>query len=202
MVLWDTSPPSSWSAGFLNKVTIPCSNTSSLNLLACRVTSSMNFDSVTPWDITQNTDTSTGIDNQLSAEVLGGQGKKLVLYVVERPGCTYQFLAQIFCFLPTYMMVGRGKICFHAFHILWNLRHVGGLPQNIILPRNFSTPHNFSVSLFPQSLMWFLERTHIGNEALANHYLSIWGPDVSTLEPQHKLARTNPCSKVLGRYVG
>ena len=30
MVLWDTSPPSSRSAGFLNKVTIPCPNNSSL----------------------------------------------------------------------------------------------------------------------------------------------------------------------------
>ena len=27
MVLWDTSPPSSWSAGFPNKVAIPCPNT-------------------------------------------------------------------------------------------------------------------------------------------------------------------------------
>ena len=46
MVLWDTSPPSSRSAGFLNKVTIPCPNTSSLDLLACRVVSSTSLDSV------------------------------------------------------------------------------------------------------------------------------------------------------------
>ena len=33
MILWDTSPSSSWSAGFPNKVTIYCPNNSSLNLL-------------------------------------------------------------------------------------------------------------------------------------------------------------------------
>ena len=33
MVPWDTSPPSSWSAGFPNKVTIPCPNNSSLCVL-------------------------------------------------------------------------------------------------------------------------------------------------------------------------
>ena len=32
MVLWDISPPSSRSAGFLNKVAIPCPDNSSLNL--------------------------------------------------------------------------------------------------------------------------------------------------------------------------
>ena len=33
MVLWDISPPSSRSAGFLNKVAIPCPDKSSLNVL-------------------------------------------------------------------------------------------------------------------------------------------------------------------------
>ena len=33
IVLWDFSPSPSWSAGFPNKVTIPCPNTSSLNLI-------------------------------------------------------------------------------------------------------------------------------------------------------------------------
>ena len=40
MVLWDGSPPSSWSAGFPNKVTLPCPDTSSLDGLASRVASS------------------------------------------------------------------------------------------------------------------------------------------------------------------
>ena len=47
MVLWDTSPPSSRSAGFPNKVAIPYPNTSSLDLSACRVASGMSLDSVT-----------------------------------------------------------------------------------------------------------------------------------------------------------
>ena len=47
MVLWDTSPPSSRSAGFLNKVTIPCPNISSLNLWACCAVSSMSLELVT-----------------------------------------------------------------------------------------------------------------------------------------------------------
>ena len=47
MVLWDTSPQSSRSAGFLNKVAIPCPNNSSLNLLACRAMSSMSLAWVT-----------------------------------------------------------------------------------------------------------------------------------------------------------
>ena len=47
MVLWDTSPPSSWSAGFLNKVASPCLKTSSLDLLDCYVASSLCLDSVT-----------------------------------------------------------------------------------------------------------------------------------------------------------
>lgn len=46
--LKDTSPPSSGSAGFANKVTIPCSNNSPLNLLAHCAASSRNLDSVTP----------------------------------------------------------------------------------------------------------------------------------------------------------
>ena len=49
MVLWDTSPPSSWSAGFLNKVAIPCPNTLSLDLLTCRGVSSRKLNSVTVW---------------------------------------------------------------------------------------------------------------------------------------------------------
>ena len=47
MVLQDTSPPSSQSAGLLNKVAIPCPSNSSLNLLACRAVSSMTLNSVT-----------------------------------------------------------------------------------------------------------------------------------------------------------
>ena len=47
MVLWDTSLPSSLSAGFLNKASIPCPNTSSLDLLACRAANSTSLDSVT-----------------------------------------------------------------------------------------------------------------------------------------------------------
>ena len=47
MILWNTSPSSSPSAGFLNKVTICCPNHSSLDLLPCRVMSSMSLDSVT-----------------------------------------------------------------------------------------------------------------------------------------------------------
>ena len=35
MVLWGTGPPSSLSAGFQNKVTVPCPNNSSLKFLAC-----------------------------------------------------------------------------------------------------------------------------------------------------------------------
>ena len=37
MVLWNTSLPSSWSAGFLNKVTVSCPNISPLDLLTCTV---------------------------------------------------------------------------------------------------------------------------------------------------------------------
>ena len=40
MVLWGSSPPSSQSADFLNKVTIVCPNTSPLDLLACHLVSS------------------------------------------------------------------------------------------------------------------------------------------------------------------
>ena len=47
MVLWDTSPPSSRSSGFLNKVAIPYPSNSSLDLLACCAVSSMSLDSVT-----------------------------------------------------------------------------------------------------------------------------------------------------------
>lgn len=43
---WDTSPPSSWSAGFLNKDIIPCSNNSGLNLLACHMASAISLDPV------------------------------------------------------------------------------------------------------------------------------------------------------------
>ena len=46
-VLWDMSPPSSRSAGFPNKVSIPCPSNSSLNLLARRAASSTSLDSVT-----------------------------------------------------------------------------------------------------------------------------------------------------------
>ena len=49
MVLWNTSPPSSRSAGFLNKVVIPCPNSLSLDLLVCRAVSSMSLDLVTVW---------------------------------------------------------------------------------------------------------------------------------------------------------
>ena len=49
MALCDADPPSSRSADFLNKVTIPCPNNLSLYLLACRVVSSTSLDSVTPW---------------------------------------------------------------------------------------------------------------------------------------------------------
>ena len=47
MVLWDTSPSSSRSAGFLNKVAIPCPKNSFLDLLACCAASSMSLDLVT-----------------------------------------------------------------------------------------------------------------------------------------------------------
>ena len=47
MVLWDTSPPSSWSAGFPNKVAISCPNSLSLDLLARLVASSTSLDLVT-----------------------------------------------------------------------------------------------------------------------------------------------------------
>ena len=47
MVLWDSSPASSWSASFLNKISIPpCHNSSSLVLLACHMVSSKSLDSV------------------------------------------------------------------------------------------------------------------------------------------------------------
>lgn len=42
---WNTSSPSSQSVGFLNKVSIPCLNNLSFNLLAC-VVSSMSLESV------------------------------------------------------------------------------------------------------------------------------------------------------------
>lgn len=45
-VLWDTSPPFSWYVVFLNKVDIPCLNSSSLILLACPMASSMSLDLV------------------------------------------------------------------------------------------------------------------------------------------------------------
>ena len=47
MDLWDISPSSSWFAGFPSKVTIPCSNISSLNLLSCHAARSSSSDSVT-----------------------------------------------------------------------------------------------------------------------------------------------------------
>ena len=47
MVLWDTSPPSSPSAGFRNKVTAPCPNALSLDFPACRAASGRSLHSVT-----------------------------------------------------------------------------------------------------------------------------------------------------------
>ena len=47
MVLWDTSLPSSLSAGFLNKVAISCPNTSSFNFLVCYMANSISLDSET-----------------------------------------------------------------------------------------------------------------------------------------------------------
>ena len=48
MVLWDSSPASSQSAGFLNKVAIPCLNSLSLSMyLVCHEASSMSLNSVT-----------------------------------------------------------------------------------------------------------------------------------------------------------
>ena len=44
---WDSSLPSSRSAGFPNKVSIPCLNTSSPDLLACCAASRASLDSVT-----------------------------------------------------------------------------------------------------------------------------------------------------------
>ena len=49
MVLCNTSPPSSQSAGFLNKVPIPFPNNSYLHLLACPEVSSMSLDSNKGW---------------------------------------------------------------------------------------------------------------------------------------------------------
>ena len=47
MVLWDSSPASSWSASFLNKISIPPGpNSSFLVLLACHVASRRSLDSV------------------------------------------------------------------------------------------------------------------------------------------------------------
>ena len=46
MVPWATRPPFSQSAGFPNRVAIPCSNNQSCDLWAC-VVSSMRLDSVT-----------------------------------------------------------------------------------------------------------------------------------------------------------
>ena len=46
MILQNTSPPSSQSAGFPNKVTIACHNTSSLDLLTYHAVSNMNLNSV------------------------------------------------------------------------------------------------------------------------------------------------------------
>ena len=47
MVLWDTNPPFSWSAGFPNKVTITCPNNFSSNLLAGSAVNSRNLSSIT-----------------------------------------------------------------------------------------------------------------------------------------------------------
>ena len=49
MVLWDiyTSLPSSQSTGFQNKISIPCPDTWSLDLLACHAASSRSLDLVT-----------------------------------------------------------------------------------------------------------------------------------------------------------
>ena len=50
MVLWDTSPTPSGSAGFLNKVSIPCPSSSPLNFLSCPVMGSRSLDSVAKRD--------------------------------------------------------------------------------------------------------------------------------------------------------
>lgn len=47
MVLWDTSQPSSWFAGFWNKAALPSPNSSSLDLLSCVMVNSKNLDSAT-----------------------------------------------------------------------------------------------------------------------------------------------------------
>ena len=61
MVLWDVSPSPSWCAGFLNKDTIPCPNTTLLDLLACHMASSMSLDSVTITPLGQSYCTGVGV---------------------------------------------------------------------------------------------------------------------------------------------
>ena len=46
-VLWDSSPPSSQSADFLNTISIPCPNNSRHDLLVCHVAGSTSLDLVT-----------------------------------------------------------------------------------------------------------------------------------------------------------
>lgn len=53
LVLWEPSPLCSRSAAFLSKLSIPCSNTLSLNLFACLAMSSMSSDLVTKLLVTQ-----------------------------------------------------------------------------------------------------------------------------------------------------
>ena len=54
MVLWDTGPPSFWSAELPHKVTTPCPNSLSLVLRACCVVSSSSVDSVTDLEVSED----------------------------------------------------------------------------------------------------------------------------------------------------
>lgn len=47
MVLWDTSQPSSWFAGFWNKAALPSPNSSSFDSLSCAMVNSKSLDSAT-----------------------------------------------------------------------------------------------------------------------------------------------------------
>ena len=68
MVLWDVRSPSFWSAGFPNKIAIPCPNMLPLDLLARCMVSSMSLDSV-QFLVTQKCDPTRRISGTFLAAV-------------------------------------------------------------------------------------------------------------------------------------
>ena len=80
----DISLPSSQSSGFLNKVIIPCLNTSSPDLLAHHVVSRVSLDTVTEWVCL------LPLSIKLAVDIF------IVLHLVDEVSCIFMFLGGVY----------------------------------------------------------------------------------------------------------